>query len=132
MNNGRNDTDREGRPATILVVDDDTAVRQAAVWVIEMFGYAIREAANGDEALEALRQDPTIDLMFTDVVMPLGMNGIELAEAALEIRSNLKVVLTTGHAEAEMNALSESGFRLLSKPYSNDVLAGALKEALEE
>lgn len=130
MSTNRKDTDGNPRPATILVVEDDEAVRQAAVWMLQMFGYETREAADGAEAMETLRSDEGIDLLFTDVILPRGMNGIELAEAAQRLRSDLGIVLTTGHAEAETRALNESGFRVLSKPYSNDELAEVLEEIL--
>jgi len=118
----------------ILVVEDDAAVREATVWVLGLFGYATREAANGPAALEVLAAEPDIAVMFSDVVMPKGMNGIELAAEARRRRPDLKVVLTTGYSQADLDLslLSRGDTRLIAKPYSNDELDATLKALLRD
>jgi len=118
--------------ATILVVEDDAAVREAAVWVLKLYGFDTREAADGPAALKILETDPGIDLVFSDVVMPKGMSGLELAQQILGRHPGLKVLLTTGYADlaVERAALNESGIRLISKPYANDEFIATLKEML--
>lgn len=120
--------------ATILVVEDDPAVREAVVWVLKLMGYDTREAENGPAALEALDQDPAIDLMFSDVVMPKAMSGVELAQEARRRHPDLKILLTTGYSATEINRapLGESGIRVITKPYANDDLDNLLREILAE
>ncbi len=84
---------------TILVVDDDDLVLPAAKSLIEKLGYRVLTACNGPEALEILHQDTPIDLLFTDVFMPGGMHGPQLANAARRLRPELKVVFTSGFFE---------------------------------
>lgn len=116
----------------VLVVEDDAAVREATIWVLNVFGYATREAENGPAALDILAASPEITIMFSDVVMPKGMSGIELTQEALRRRPDLKVLLTTGHSQAEidLSQLARDGIRLITKPYSNDDLEAALKAML--
>ena len=117
---------------TILVVEDDPDVRRAVTRVLKSLGYALREAENGVEALAIMDREAGIDLMFSDVVMPKGMNGIELAQEAIRRHPKLKVVLTSGYPEKKLGAsgLSEGGFALLAKPYSNQELAATIRSAL--
>lgn len=116
----------------VLVVEDDAAVREATIWVLNVFGYATREAENGPAALDILAASPEISIMFSDVVMPKGMSGIELTQEALRRRPDLKVLLTTGHSQSEidLSQLARDGIRLITKPYSNDDLEAALKAML--
>ncbi len=117
----------------VLVVEDDAAVREATIWVLNVFGYATREAANGPAALDILAASPDIAVMFSDVVMPKGMSGIELTQEALRRRPDLKVLLTTGHSQAEidLSQLARDGIRLITKPYSNDDLETAIRAMLD-
>ena len=119
--------------ATILVVEDDAAVREAAVWVLKLYGFETREAADGPSALKVLEDDSAIDLVFSDVVMPKGMSGLDLAQEILRRHPGLKVLLTTGYADlaVERAALNESGMRLICKPYANDEFIATLKEMLQ-
>ncbi|MDX9861542.1 MAG: response regulator [Rhodospirillales bacterium] len=116
----------------VLVVEDDPAVREATLWVLGVFGYATREAANGPDALEILAASPEITIMFSDVVMPKGMSGIELTQTALRRRPDLKVLLTTGYSQADLDLsqLARDDVQLITKPYSNDDLEAALKALL--
>jgi len=118
----------------ILVVEDQEAVRQVACSFLTDFGYAVIEAENGADALGKLRGHPDIRLMFSDVVMPGGMNGFELAQAAYAIRPDLKVVHTSGYPRGAMVHQEESRFRegfIIMKPYRREDLQNILVEALE-
>lgn len=116
---------------TILVVEDDPDVRSTVVAVMKMLGYHTREAGDGRAALDALQSGGGIDLLFSDVVMPKGLDGIEMAREATRRHPGLKVLLTSGYPEAtlEKAGLTEAGFPLLKKPYSNQDLAEALRAA---
>ncbi len=132
---GSREREGAGGPATatILVVEDDPAVRQAAVWVLQLFGYETREAEDGPSALDVLEKEPGIDLMFSDLVMPRAMNGIELAREARRRRPGLKVLLTTGYSQADIDAtlLGQDGMGLITKPYANNELKQKLLAILK-
>ena len=122
------------RRIKILVVEDQEAVRQVACSFLAEFGYVVVEAENGADALGKLREHLDIDLMFSDVVMPGGMNGFELAEAAYAIRPDLKVVHTSGYPRGAMVHQEDSRFRegfIIMKPYRREDLQNLLVEALE-
>jgi two-component system NtrC family sensor kinase len=117
------------QPATVLVVEDDLGVLEMTVASLREFGYRIVTATSAPEALELLGQAGEIDLMFSDVVMPGGMNGVQLAAAAARLRPGLKVLLTSGYSGgAENGTMAETSF--LSKPYDRDQLAARLRELL--
>jgi len=78
-----------------LAVDYEVELLELAKESLEILGYRVLTASNGKEALERLAEHPTISLLFSDIVMPGGMNGYELMEQAMEYRSDLKVLLTT-------------------------------------
>lgn len=128
------DTTADRPTVTILVVEDDPAVREAVVWVLKLMGYDTREAENGPAALETLDRDPAIDLMFSDIVMPKAMSGVELAQEARRRHPDLKILLTTGYSATEINRapLDENGIRVITKPYANDDLDNLLREILAE
>lgn len=128
------DTTADRLTATILVVEDDAAVREAVIWILRLMGYDTREAADGPAALEILDQDAGIQLMFSDLVMPKGMSGIDLAQEARRRRPDLKILLTTGYSADEINrsAAGKSGIRVITKPYANDALDRTLQEILAE
>jgi PAS domain S-box-containing protein len=117
---------------TILVVEDDTAVRNMAVEALEGLGYRVHQAADGRKALSILEGPHHIDLLFTDMIMPNGMNGQELVRSAKELRPTIKSLLTSGYSEQFIAALGENKdtVRLLSKPYRREKLATAVREAL--
>jgi len=85
----------KGRPV-VLVVDDDPEVRETLVNILEARGYTVIDAASGREALDILEHDETIQVLFTDVMMP-GISGITLAKKAMEMRPELKVVLASAY-----------------------------------
>ena len=109
----------------VLVVEDDPDVRQTAAEMLEANGFTAIEAANGREALEILRRDPTIGAMFTDVIMP-GISGTTLAQRAMEIRPDLKVLLTS----AFLRDASAGDLDVLQKPYREEDLVNRLEQRL--
>src|SRR3984885_14070962 len=117
---------------TILVAEDDPFVRSSVILRIESLGYSVVAAVNGNDALLKLRANPAIDMLFTDIVMPGGMNGWELADKAREIRPGLPVVYSSGYA---LEMLAQQGAApaqsiILVKPYRKVELAERLREAL--
>jgi CheY-like chemotaxis protein len=121
-----------GGGETILVVDDDELVLPAAKSLIEKLGYRVLTARNGPEALEILRQDTPIDLLFTDVFMPGGMHGPQLVNAARRLRPELKVVFTSGFFEyAAIRQGLDPRIEQISKPYEPNALAEKLREVLD-
>jgi CheY-like chemotaxis protein len=116
--------------ATILVVEDNPDVRKVVCQLLRDFGCAVIEAANAAAALTILESDETIDLLFTDIVMPGGMAGTDLALVARKMRPEIKTLLTSGFAEAsirEQPRFKEIG-DILSKPYRRQDLARKLLE----
>ena len=117
---------------TILIVEDDPFVRSAVIRRVEALGYRVIAAVKGKDALQQLRSDPSIDLLFTDVVMPGGMSGWELADQARRVRPGLPVLFTSGYA---LETLVEQGRAqaqaiVLTKPYRKAELAERLRDAL--
>jgi PAS domain S-box-containing protein len=117
---------------TVLVAEDDPFVRSYAVSCLSSLGYRVVEAADGREALQKLGEGLEADILFTDVVMPGGINGWEVAERARRTRPGLKVLLTSGYALetlAERGRLPK-GAVILNKPYRKAELAKRVREAL--
>ena len=125
-------TDAEGGGETILLVEDDKLVREFSHSQLLALGYRILEASNGKEALQILAQDIHIDLLFTDVVMPGGIGGKQLADTAVEARPDLKVLFTSGYTENAIihHGRLDPGVNLLSKPYRVADLARAVRRAM--
>ncbi|NMG30498.1 PAS domain S-box protein [Aromatoleum evansii] len=118
---------------TILVVEDEDKVRELVCRVLGALGYRILQAADGRTALALLAQDPGIDLLFTDVVLPGGMNGPEIARRARRLRPDLRLLYTsgyTGNALLELEAIPGE-FRMISKPYVIEDLAQMVREVLD-
>jgi two-component system, cell cycle sensor histidine kinase and response regulator CckA len=103
--------------ATILVVEDDADVRIAVVQILELSGYRVLSARDGHEALAALRDNLGIDLVFSDLVMPEGMSGLELAREAQRLRPDLKILLTSGYSARAVPGDSGPDLPLIKKPY---------------
>ncbi len=118
-----------GDGQTILVVDDDDEVREAAMKRLEVLGYAVVEARTGEEAVTELEKDGAIDLVFTDVVMP-GMSGYQLAEWIGTHRPRTRVVLTSGFPGEVSGEARRDGPPLLYKPYTREQLARCIHQAL--
>ncbi len=120
---------------SILVVEDDAEVRRIVTSQLADLGYAVIQATSSKEALTLL-QDPavTIDLLFTDLVMPGGMNGHELAGVAIAARPQIKVLLTSGYSDTSLQSGDrlKEGEHFLSKPYRKQDLARKLREILQD
>ena len=118
---------------TVLVVDDNEAVRHSTRRVLEYLGYTVLEAADGAAALSLLERTAEIDLLFTDVVMPGGMSGIAMADMALELHPGLCVLFTSGYAVDVGTGASmvPQQHDLLSKPYRRSDLARRVRAALD-
>jgi nitrogen-specific signal transduction histidine kinase len=117
---------------TILVVEDDPFVRGYAVATLEGLGYRTILAASGPEAVSRLSADGEIDLLFTDIVMPGGMNGWDLSQRAIELRPGIKVLFTSGYALETLlaNGRALNGVIMLMKPYRKADLALRIRQAL--
>ena len=116
----------------ILVVEDNDTVRESVVRQLQKLGYRTLEAGDGPEALAALERDPRIDLLFSDVVMPGGMSGRQLAAAVRRRRPDMKILLTSGFPDKAGDA--RAGDRkesVLGKPYRQRDLALKLREILQ-
>ncbi|MDU3092211.1 MAG: PAS domain-containing protein, partial [Bradyrhizobium sp.] len=133
------DPDQRGAPMasstgqTILVVDDEPTIRMLVMEVLDERGYAVIEAKDGPTGLAALQSNARIDLLITDVGLPGGMNGRQLADAARATRPGLKILFITGYAE---NAILSSGqlapgMQVLTKPFDVEALAGRVTEMVE-
>ncbi len=122
----------DGGSELVLLVEDDEMVRFYAETQLATLGYRVLSAGNGPEALEVIRARHDIDLLFTDVVMPGGMDGCALAEAARTLRPALKVLYTSGYTENAImhHGRLEPGVHLLSKPYRRGELALKIRTAL--
>lgn len=116
--------DRDTAERTILVVDDDPDVRDYAVAVLEGCGYRVLSAEDGLDALSVLAHESSVDLLFTDIVMPR-LNGFELAARARQAAPLLKVLFTSGYA-TDLSAAD----RLLKKPYLPKQLCGEIASML--
>jgi len=125
---------RAGQGQHILVVEDDPHVRQNVVSMITSLGYRVTEARNAAEALEVLDGGEDVALLFTDIVMPGGMNGHELALAARELRPDLRVLYTSGYTKNAIvhQGRLDPGVDLLSKPYRSQDLAQKLHQVLTD
>jgi PAS domain S-box-containing protein len=120
-----------GKP-TVLVVEDNDDVRELAEQVLEMEGYAVQSAASGEQAMDLLRQDARADLLFTDVIMPGGMNGLALVEQARALRPGLPVLVTTGYMDELPQGGRSGGLNVLAKPYRQEDLLERVRKALEK
>jgi PAS domain S-box-containing protein len=118
---------------TVLVVEDHAEVRGYVVAQLRDLGYRALEAEDGPQALKILSGDTAVDLLMTDMVMPGGMTGRQLAETAKRQRPLLKLLFTSGHAEDAMVEVGEFGPRVqfLAKPYTRQDLAFKVRESLE-
>jgi PAS domain S-box-containing protein len=121
-----------GRGERVLVVEDNAPLRRVAVRELRAFGYRVLEAGDAAQAL-GLLEAGTVDLLFTDVVMPGEMDGFGLARAAAARWPGLKIILTSGFPKAgSADDLASSDFRMLVKPYRKADLVRIVREALDE
>ncbi len=118
---------------TILVVEDDTLILQQLTAQLTGLGYTVVTASAGPPALDILRARSDIDLLLTDVVLPGGMNGRQIAEAAGAIHRNMKVLYTSGYSENAIvhHGRLDRGVNFLGKPYRRTELAAKVREVLD-
>jgi CheY-like chemotaxis protein len=125
--------DAEGGTVTVLVVDDDAGVLDLAVHHLTALGYRVLPARSGEAALEVLgRAEARVDLLFTDIAMPGGMNGLVLAERARALRPGLRVLLASGYSDdlVARETPTPGGSDVLAKPYRRADLAERVRAAL--
>lgn len=116
---------------TVLIVEDDPAVRVLVSQVLSELGYAFVEAADADSALPIIESGQRIDLLISDVGLP-GMSGRQLAEIGRQIRPDLKVLFITGYAEhaAVRGGFLDPGMQLITKPFTFDLLTAKVREMI--
>src|SRR5262249_15000680 len=116
------------RAGTVLVVEDSPVVAEVATAYFQQLGYTVKQVANAQEALELLANDPKIDLVFSDILMPGGMNGLELGHVVRRLYPAMPVLLTTGYSDSAHDSVQQ-GFVVLHKPFDLAGLEQALREA---
>jgi CheY-like chemotaxis protein len=121
---------RSGEAGRVLLVEDDDEVAELVGQMLSQLGYEVTRAANAAAALGALANGRQVDIVFSDVMMPGGMNGLDLAREIRSRRFGLPILLTSGFAEAARPEAEAAGIRILSKPYRLDELAAALTTAI--
>ena len=122
----------------ILIVDDEAQLADIASAMLAKYGYKIVTASSGVQALQILKGPLDIDLLFTDIIMPGGVDGYQLAQQAIEINPDLKILVASGYTnkewseEAEEDELIRSlSENLLQKPYKRDTLITKIRELLD-
>jgi CheY-like chemotaxis protein len=118
----------------VLVVEDDRDVRESTIESLRELGYRTLDAADGPGAIRLLEQHPEINLLLTDVVLPGGMTGAQVAAAARRLIPVLHVLYTTGYARNANvhHGRLDPGVHLLSKPFTFDELANKVRDVLDE
>jgi CheY-like chemotaxis protein len=120
---------------TILVVEDEPVLRDMAQLILQGCGYRVLEAGSGVEALQVWQRNPgRIDLVLTDMVMPQGMSGMELARKLVAAQPKLKVIIASGYTVDDLDTefLREGGALFLAKPYTQATLAKAVRDCLDK
>ena len=121
-----------GGSECILVVEDNEELLEATAEMLTTFGYRVLGARDGVEALQILESGQNPELLFSDIVMPNGMNGIELACEARRLNKSIKVLLTSGYAGDPLERLrSENGFPIIDKPFQLADLAQRVRSILD-
>jgi CheY-like chemotaxis protein len=123
---------RFGHGRTVLIVDDEETVRKLVVDGLQDHGYASIVAEDGFTGFKILQSNPDIDILISDVGLPGGMNGLQLAAAAKAIRPTLKVLFITGYAESALvnKGTLDPGIRVLTKPFSLHNLSSTIRDIL--
>ena len=122
---------RQGGSHTVLIVDDEIIIATSAALALNEAGFSTVIAANGEQAKQVLSSDPAIDVLFTDLILPQGPNGLDLARYARERRSGIRVVIASGHITKAVSRLGEDeDYATISKPYSGEQAVAAVISAL--
>lgn len=123
-----------GNNETVLVVEDDDDLRDLAVILLSRMGYKTLEAADGSSAIALMEKVDHVDLLFTDVVLPRGISGVDVARKAKERFSDIKVLFTSGYAQSEsfVSELQKDDVELIRKPYRTETLAKRLQAVLAD
>ena len=129
---GSREAPRSNRGEAVLVVDDEPAVRMLVTEILGELGYAAIEASDGPEALVVLQSAARIDLLVTDVGLPGGMNGRQVADAARAARPGIPVLFITGFAENAVvgDGPLDAGMELVTKPFSMEALAARIRDMI--
>jgi len=122
-----------GHGETVLVIDDEEALRSLMVDVLRDAGYRVLEAADGPSGLRVLRSDLRVDLLITDVGLPGGLNGRQVADAARALRADLKILFVTGYAENAVvgNGHLDPGMQVITKPFPIAALGTRVREIID-
>jgi CheY-like chemotaxis protein len=123
----------EAAGQTVLVVDDEPLIRLLVVEVLEELGFTAIEAGDGPSGLKILQSEARLDLLITDVGLPGGMNGRQMADAARETRPDLKVLFITGYAENAVvgHGHLDHGMHVMTKPFALEQLTERIKALIE-
>lgn len=116
------------RAGTVLLVEDNPEVAEVGTAYFQQLGYMVKQVANAHEALELLGNDPKIDVVFSDILMPGGMTGLELGHAIRQRYRGMPVLLATGYSDSARDAVQQ-GFVVLQKPFDLAALEEGLREA---
>jgi CheY-like chemotaxis protein len=119
---------------SVLVVEDDNDVRSFVVRNLEALGYSVTAAESGPAAIARIENGLDVDLLFTDVVLPNGLNGWQVAEEVRRRRPDVKVLLTSGYTGAEVDhgLRMDEQIELLPKPYNREDLAVVIRSVLDD
>ncbi|MCD2515428.1 PAS domain S-box protein [Massilia sp. G4R7] len=125
--------EQSGQAATVLIVDDEPTVRMLVIDILQDLGFAWIEAADSTTGLKILQSDASVDLLITDVGLPGGMNGRQMADAGRVGRPGLQVLFITGYAENAVlnNGYLEPGMAVLTKPFSMETMAERIRSMIE-
>ncbi len=118
------------RPDVVLIVEDEPLLRMNAVEILEEEGFTVLEAGSGDEGLERLRERPDIRVLFTDVHMPGGLDGMALARIAAAEYGHVRLLIVSGKAVPEVGELP-TGARFMTKPYNVAAIVAHIHHALQ-
>ena len=128
--NIRDASENAVRGKTVLMVEDDPRVRRATFERLSSLGYRVLEAEDGSAALRALREHPEIEILFSDVVMPGELTGLDLAKRVRALYPGVHTVLTSGYSAELLNGDDEGlDVQILRKPYRQAELVAVLREA---
>jgi PAS domain S-box-containing protein len=121
-----------GPARRVLLVEDDASVGEMVEAMLSDLGHEVLRAGAAAPAIEILGRQERIDLMLTDLIMPGGMNGVELAHAAVALRPGLPVILTSGYTGETLGAAAEAPWPLLAKPYPAEALAAVIDAVMRK